>query len=173
MLRGITSEGGGVVVTYNDSQVVAAFGDMVYRLAYARTGQRCDADDIFQEVFLRYVSSARQFESDEHLKAWLLRVTVSRCNKHHSSTWNQRTEALDERMAAPDAADGSVLSAVQALPDKYRAAVHLFYYEGYSTREIAQLTDTRESTVRTQLTRARELLRTALKGDFFYEPEVI
>ncbi len=152
---------------FNGDWVVDTHGPMVYRLAYARTGTTADAEDIYQEVFLRYARHQNELTDAEHLKAWLLRVTINCCAKHHASPWQQRTQPLNEQLTAPEPADGSdVLAAVLSLPDKYRTVVHLHYFEGYSTAEIAQLTQTRDAAVRKQLERARGLLRAALKGAY-------
>ena len=139
---------------------------MVYRLALAHVRTTHDAEDVFQEVFLRYIAKPRSFESEEHRKAWLLRATLNCCKSLQSSAWFRRRLPLDEELPAPAPEVSEVRDAVQALPARYRAAVHLFYYEGYSVAEIALLTDKNESTVKSQLHRARGLLRTRLKGDY-------
>ena len=120
-------------------EAMDAWGDVVYRVALAQTGSPSDADDVFQDVFMRLLEHDTAFESDEHLKAWLLRVTVNRCRDLARLTWNRRTEGF--------------------------TPVHLFYVEGYATEEIARITGCRPSTVRTRLHRAREQLRNMLEDD--------
>lgn len=146
-------------------QVIRAYADMVYRLALAQTRNPSDADDIFQDVFLRYAEKAPAFQSEEHRKAWLLRVTVNRCRSHFRSGWLRRIVPLEDATAAIPPPEVSPLDeALTRLPAKYRTVVHLFYYENCSTEQIAELTGQAASTVRSQLTRARNLLHDLLKG---------
>ena len=140
---------------------VERYGPMVYRLALAQTHSAHDADDVFQEVFLRYVRGAPDFTEEEHRKAWLLRVTANCCKKLHGSFWNRRTVALSEAIPARSQGEGELLD---ALPEKYRAVLHLYYCEGYATDEIAAILGRRAATVRSQLARGRALLRDAWKG---------
>lgn len=143
-------------------------GDAVYRLALCRLGGRADAEDVYQEVFLRLLRDTTDFRDDEHLKAWLLRVTVNCCNDLCRSAWFKRTAPLE---AAPDAAvpvhDGhdELWQAVRALPDDLRTVVWLHYVEGYGTDEIAPLVGCRPATVRTRLHRARQKLKLELEGN--------
>ena len=150
-----------------------AYSDMVYKLALSRTKNEDDAEDIFQEVFLRYISSNLKFESQEHRKAWLLRVTINCSNKLFSSSWSRRRVSLNEEIlsAAPglEAKDEmGVLAAVGKLPEAYRTVIHLFYYEDLSIRQICEILHKKEGTVKSQLNRARKLLEKELKGDFDY-----
>lgn len=142
------------------------FAPAVYRLAYARMGTRADAEDVMQEVFLRLVRSGPEFRDDEHAKAWLLRVTINCAGDLFRSPWRKRAQALDAAAlpAARPPEEGGVLEAVLALPPKYRAAVHLFYYEGYSVAEIATVTGQSEGAVKTRLCRARAMLKNVLEG---------
>lgn len=144
---------------------VDRYGAMVYRMAYAQTRSRHDADDIFQEVFLRYHRAAPAFETEEHQKAWLLRVTVNCTRSLFTSPWRRHTAPLEDIYAYTDPAASAVDEALAQLPGKYRAVVHLYYYEGYGTEEIARILDRRPSTVRAQLTRARQKLKELLKEE--------
>lgn len=138
--------------------------DMVYRLAFARTRNRSDADDILQEVFLRYLKTGAPADSTEHEKALLIRITLN-CTKsllkRHQS---QKTEELYETIPCPPERGRETLDAVLHLPMKYRTAVHLHYYCGYSVEEIAALTDSKPATVKSRLFRAREKLKQELEG---------
>ncbi len=147
--------------------VVRTYADTVYRLAYAYMHNSADADDIFQDVFLKYAEKSPTFASEEHRKAWLIRVTVNRCRSHFRSNWWKRTAPLDEatQAAAPAPADPALDEALARLPAKYRTVIHLHYFENYDTSEIADLTGQRPSTVRAQLTRARQMLGELLKGE--------
>ncbi|WP_191396432.1 RNA polymerase sigma factor [Flavonifractor sp. An306] len=145
-------------------QVMERYGDMVYRLALAQTHSSHDADDVFQEVFLRYLRAAHAFREEEHRKAWLLRVTVNCCKKLHGSFWRRHTVALSEALPAQNSDEGELLGLLEGLPPKYRAVLHLYYYEGYATEEIAAILGRSPGTVRSQLSRGRALLRDAWKG---------
>ena len=147
-------------------QLVFAYGDMVYRLAYAQTRSKSDADDIFQEVFLRVVRSTPPFTGKEHEKAWLIRVTLNCLKSHWRSAWRRHDAPLDDRLPFPAPEDGILDDALRQLPPKYRAVIHLFYYEGYTAEEIARMMGEKPSTVRTRLTRARAKLRELLKGEW-------
>ncbi len=149
---------------------LAKFNSMLYRVAFTRMQNRADAEDIVQEVWLRYLRSAPAFVDDEHRKAWLLKVCINCSNSLLSSSWFKRTSALDESMPddAQDPAEGfsDVYAAVQKLPPKYRTVIHLFYYEDLSVKQIAEVTGQGESSVKTQLHRARTMLRERLGGEY-------
>lgn len=146
-------------------QLAQAYGDMVYRLAYAQTRTRSEADDIFQEVFLRVVRKKPCFESPAHEKAWLLRVTVNCAKNHFLRARLNAAAPLDDRIVFTDPENQGLDEALGQLPQKYRAVIHLYYYEGYSTEEIAGMMNAKPATVRTQLARARSKLRDILKGE--------
>ena len=155
--------------------VVDLYGKMIYRLAYAKTSNIHDAEDIMQEVFLRYAKIGKEgkiFENEEHRKAWLLRVTVNCSKTAMNLSWHRRRsdEQLDENMTACGSeikkTDNklSVREALASLPEKYRVIVHLYYYEELSVSEIGDIAGISENTVRTRLHRAKEKLRKILKG---------
>ncbi len=144
---------------------VERYGSMVYRLAYAQLRSRHDADDVFQEVFLRYHRAAPSFESESHRKAWLLRVTANCAKSLAASPWRKRSVPLEDVYAYDQPEESGLDAALSQLPPKYRAVIHLYYYEGYSTEEIARVLGRRASTVRAQLTRARQILARLLKED--------
>ncbi len=145
--------------------VIAEYGDMVYRLAFAQVHSKSDADDIFQEVFLRYLKNHPQLKNADHCKAWLIRVTINCSKKHWASAWQRKTIALEDRYIFEQPEENGLFEALTQLAPKYRSVIHLYYYEGYATAEIAQILGRRESTVRTQLTRARDRLAQLLKGE--------
>lgn len=146
------------------TQVVERWGDMVWRLALARTASVPDAEDVFQEVFLRYFRHEEKFHNDEYRKAWLIRCTVNRAKSVFASPWRRRTVPLEtaEEVGVEDDYR-EVYSAVLSLPAKYRAAIHLHYFEGLSVAEMATALDVPEGTVKSQLSRGRALLRDMLK----------
>lgn len=145
--------------------VVAHYKDSVYRLAYAIVRSRSDADDVFQEVFLRYYRFAPRFESEAHRKAWLLRVTGNCAKKLVSSAWHRKRASLCEEIPFAEPEETGLDEALRKLPPLYLEVVHLFYYEGYQAEEIAKLLHRKPGTVRTQLVRARELLKHQLEQE--------
>ncbi len=151
---------------FNNEIVVKTYADMVYKLAFSQVHTRIDADDIFQEVFYRYFKKMPCFESEEHQKAWLIRVTINCSKKYWASAWKRKTVALADDIMTSAAEDYGLDEALQKLPPKYRAVIHLFYYEGYQVEQIGKILKVKQSTVRTQLTRARVQLGTMLKGEF-------
>lgn len=148
-----------------NERVVRTYAGMVYRLAYARTGNRSDADDIFQEVFLRYIKRPPICETEEHRKAWLIRVTINCAAKFHRSFWQRFTGPMEEEGAGTKQKDIDLSDQLQKLPEKYRILIHLFYYEQFSVEDIANITGRKQSTVRTQLTRARRALRKIMEEE--------
>lgn len=146
-------------------QLIAAYGDMVYRLAYAQTRSRHDADDVFQNVFLQVVRCHPVFESEAHEKAWFIRVTLNALKSYWRAAWRRHDVPLDDRIPFPAPEESALDDALRRLPPKYRTAIHLYYYEGYTAEEIAQMTGEKPSPIRTRLTRARAQLRTLLKGE--------
>ena len=144
---------------------VDRWGPAVYRLACAMTGSRSDADDVFQEVFLRYHRAAPAFASEAHEKAWLLRVTANRCKSMLASPWRKRSMPLEDVYACPGPEESAVAEALAALPQKDRALLHLYYYEGYQAEELARILGRPSGTVRGQLSRARQKLRELLKEE--------
>ncbi len=150
-----------------------SWGAMVYRLALNQTRSPQDADDVAQDVFLKLLNNPPVFRDDEHLKAWLIRVTVNRCKELRRSAWKRRVDATDT--ASPELANieaplqelvaSDVWEAVSRLPKQLRLVVHLYYFEGYPVDEIARLTRCNPSTVRTRLHRARKKLKLDLEQE--------
>ncbi len=146
------------------AQAVERYGDMVFRVAYSCLKRREDAEDVMQETLLKLYREDKSFDSEDHRRFWLIRVAVNECRK--VMRWYRRVVPLDElpEAAAFDRPEQSELfRAVMDLPAKYRLAIYLYYYEGYSVREVGELTRTRESTVQTRLARAREMLKQKLQ----------
>lgn len=141
--------------------------NMVYKIALSQTGDKNDANDVFQEVFLRLVAHSHKICSPEHLKAWLIRVTYN-CSKKHFKQWRMRSAELTEDIPSPEPEENDALCAVLELPPKYRQVIHMFYYEELSIKQICEVLRAKESTVKSQLSRGRDLLREKLKGEFGY-----
>lgn len=154
------------------------YGDAVYRLALSQMNSPADAEDVYQDVFLRLFKQNIHFEDVEHLKAWLLRVTINRCRDLYRSGWKRKNAGIDPNeleIEEPAAFDRELWEAVAALPCYLREVVYLHYAEGYRTDEIADIVHCKPGTVRSRLARARERLRITLDGteaDEDYEKEV-
>ena len=152
-------------------KVIEKYSPMVYRLAYSLVKSRADADDIHQEVFLKYMKYRPRFESEEHEKAWFIRVTTNQCRNWWKMAWRKRVVSLSEYKEDDVTQDFSakknedIIETVKLLPQKYRVVIHLFYYEELSIEEISNILGRKASTVRTQLTRARKQLSKLLKED--------
>lgn len=146
------------------NSVLERYSDMVYRLALARTKKKEDAEDVFQEVFLRLMKEEKPFFGEEHLKAWLIRVTINCSRKIFCSSWFRKTVPLDEKIPVEWSEQSETLDAVLSLPKTDRTIIYLYYKEDYSLKEIAAILHMNESTVRSRLSRARTKLREKLGG---------
>lgn len=160
-------------IVKSPSMIVEKYFEMVYRLARKIAGPD-KADDATQNVFVRYMKHYTEFTEEEHVKAWLIRVTYNCCNSELKNTWTERTTGIPEEedryeefaveIPEPDDGDSGMLSrAVDQLPRKYRTVIHLYYYEEYSTQQIAGLTGQKETTVRSLLSRGRAKLEKIMK----------
>ena len=146
-------------------EVLEKYNTMVYRLAFSRTKSVHDAEDIMQNVFIKFIKCNVNFESDDHIKAWLIRVTINLSKNLLTSAWFKRTTTLEENIVVTLKEDSEVYKYVLDLPNKYRTVIHLFYYEDMSTASISEVLNIKESTVRSQLHRARNMLKEKMKGD--------
>ena len=146
-------------------EAILSYENTLYRTALAILADVQEAEDAVQETFLRYMEKAPVFESAEHERAWLIRVAVNGCKSRLRSPWRRRSAPLTEAHPAADEEEAGVLELVLTLPPKDRAAVHLFYYEGYATAEIAAMAGEAEGTVRSRLSRARQKLKKLLEGE--------
>ncbi len=136
--------------------------DMIFKLALAQTNDKHHAEDVCQDVFLKFLSCDKSFESEEHIKAWLIRVAINASKSIFTSSWFKKTTPLSEDIVFENDYDSEVFDAVGSLPEKYRIVIHLFYYEGFSISEIAGYIGANENTVKSQLHRAREILKDTL-----------
>jgi RNA polymerase sigma-70 factor (ECF subfamily) len=146
-------------------EIVKRYQDKLFRTAIAIMGCKADAEDIVQDAFIKLFEKNPEFKSAEHETAWLMRVTVNLCkNRLRSHWWKKTVPLLDDYPAETDEQQ-ALMETVLSLPSKYRIVIHLFYYEGFSTKEIAGITELNESAVRQQLTRARRMLKDFLEGE--------
>ena len=147
------------------SRIVETYSSMLLRLACTRLDDPADAEDIVQEVFLKLLTARPLFRDSEHEKAWLIRTTLHRASDLRRSAARRNVPLEEAAQAAAPQAGSELLTAVRALPEPYSAVIHLYYYEGYSIKEIAKLLGVPTPTVGTRLARGRERLRRLLKED--------
>ena len=145
-------------------QIILRYEHKLYRTALAILSSKEDAVDVLQEVFIKALC-APDFTSDQHEKAWFIRVTVNLCKSKLRTPWRKKRAPLLETYPAWTAPQQELLDSVMQLPPKYRTVIHLFYYEGYSIKEISALTQQKEATVRSLLSRARQKLGSLLKEE--------
>ncbi len=149
------------------------YGNAILRYAYAFLHNMADAEEVLQDTLLQMLKAAPEFQSAEHEKAWLLRVAGNLSRNRIAYNRVRSADELNEQLAAEGREDLSfVWEAVKQLPERQRAAIHLFYREGYQTRDIARILGRNEATVRSDLRRARERLRTVLKEEYDFETPV-
>ncbi len=155
------------------SGLLDKYGDMVLRIAYTYLKNRADAEDIVQDMFLRIIDKKPSFNDENHEKSWLIRATINMCKNKVNLFWNKNKCSIDDvqEFAVSDKynTDTSVFQAVMALGEKYRVVVYMYYYEGYSTPEIAKVIGKSETTIRSLLHRARNKLKDMLKEDYDFE----
>ena len=139
--------------------------DTVFRVAFHYLKSSCDADDVTQNVFLKLLKAEKPFQSEEHVRNWLIRVAVNECKNLTRSHWWRRENFDDyaKKLTFDNPAQSDIFYGVMGLPKKYRLPIYLHYYEGYSTQEIGEILKVPRSTVCTQLRRGRELLREFLQ----------
>ena len=141
-----------------------AYSPAVYRLAMVYLGRYADAEDVTQEVFVRLLYRSPAFADESHKKRWLLQVTANLCRDQLRSFWRKRIIKLEDTLPAAAPAEREALNAVVNLPEKYRLPIHLYYYEGYSVSETAEILKLGQSAVKMRLKRGRELLKIELEG---------
>lgn len=147
-------------------KIIEEYADMVYRIALTRCQSIENAEDIFQEVFMKFSEKNPKFESKEHEKAWFIRVTINLTKNIRSSAWNRRVISLDENIEFNTKEENEIYSIVCDLPQNYRTVIYLLYYEGYKVNEISKLMRKPEGTIKTWLFRAREMLKEKIEGGF-------
>lgn len=149
--------------------VFQTYGDRLFSAAYTVCQNREDAEDAVQDALIRYCAAKKDFDSDEHVKAWLLRVVINRSKDIRASFWRRnKVEWQEELESLPFAepADSRLFEAVMGLEEKYRLVVHMFYYEDYDIGEISRILRCPNGTIKSRLSRARTLLKTKLKEEW-------
>ena len=156
--------------TERAGQLIDMYGNSILRLAYSYLHNMSDAEDILQDTLIQYMKSAPEFESTDNEKRWLLKVTSNISRNRIKYNSYRETDELMEELVAEDKEDLSfVWEAVKNLPEKYREVIHLFYEEGLTTKEIADTLGRKEATIRSDLLRGREKLKTVLKEEYDFE----
>lgn len=148
-------------------QTILRNSNTVYRLAYAQMKNGADADDVYQEVFYRYIRKKPFFENKEHEKAWFIRVTLNCCKTNLKSFWKTKVCELDETFEDTKVEKEDLSFALKKLPKKYCAVLYLHYYEDMSIREIAQVLNLKEGNVGVLLSRSRQELKEILEKEDF------
>lgn len=150
-------------------EMTEKYFDMVYRLALTRSKDKHIAEDVCQDVFLKYIKSDKIFDSEEHIKAWLIKVSINTTKSYFTSSWHKKTVPLSEELLFSDPEKSDLFEKVQKLSPKYSHIIHLHYYEDLSISEIAKILGMNESTVKSRLFRGRQKLKEILGGRYDYE----
>lgn len=148
------------------------YGDMIRRICFMHVKKEADVEDIFQNVFFKYAIKNTSFTSQEHEKAWLIRITINECNSLLRKWFHKHVELSDDvsQFGILDTStDTSLLQSVLKLPINYRNVIYLYYYEGYKIQEIAELLHRKENTIHTWMRRAKQALKDELGGEYFEE----
>lgn len=146
-------------------ELVTKYSSKLYRTSYLLCRRKEDAEDIVQEVFIRYMKKQPVFKDKDHEKAWFLRTTINLTKDYLKSYWNRNTQGLDIEIPYVMEADNQVFSSLYRIPRKYQIVLLLHYQEGYSIKEIAEILNRNPSTIGTQLSRAKECLRKELENE--------
>lgn len=149
------------------NRIAEQYTDIVYRSALSYCKNKNDAEDAVQNTFLKLLKTDLKFNDEEHIRKWLIRVAVNECKNIWKSFWRKNITSFDELEKEPvyiEPVKRELFNEVMKLPQKYSVVIHLYYYEGYSVKEIAQILDISDTNVQTRLMRARNKLREQLKG---------
>lgn len=141
---------------------VEKYSDMVLRIAYQNLKNQADSEDVVQNVFIKLIKEPK-FKDESHMKAWLIRVTINQCKDFNKMAWYRKTESLSDELMIPfTKEEQGVLEEVFKLSKNYRNVIYLYYFEGYSIKEIANILNKSENTISSQLSRARKVLKNIL-----------
>lgn len=148
-------------------KAVHDYSDNLLKVAYTYTKNRSDAEDIVQDAFLSLMVEEKEFMSQEHMKAWLIRVTINKSKNHIKSAWVSKQTKMPENLERLSQEENELLDAVFSLEEKYRIPIHLFYYEGYTITEIAEIMGKKPATIGSWLDRGRKRLKKQLGDELF------
>ncbi len=149
----------------NDEAIIKKYSKTVYKIAYSIVQNKSDADDIFQNVFLKYIRKHPRFNDETHEKAWFIRVTMNTAKSFVSQAWYKNTEAISEQLVYAQNDKFDLDFAIKQLNPRDRTIIYLFYYEGYKTDEIAKIMKMTSAAVRTALSRTRNKLKIILEKE--------
>ena len=161
MKEGITLNKKFAGITFHE--VVENYSDTLIRVAFQNTKTISDAEDIVQEVYMKLIKHHQRFQSMEHLKAWLIRVTINKCKDHFKSAWFRKTTALTEKMTFFAKEENELMDELFELEPEDRNIIYLYYYEGYSIKEISSIVNKNQNTISSRLQRARTKLKLLLE----------
>lgn len=154
------------------TKIIKRNSNMVYRLAFSQMKNRDDANDVYQDVFLRFIKRQPQFENEQHERAWFIRVTLNCSKTSLTSFWKTKVCEIDESFEAQEVEKEDLTFALNKLSKKYRAVIHLFYYEDMSIKDIAQSLNISEGNAGMMLSRARKKLKEILERESKYEKRI-
>ena len=144
-------------------ELVEEYSNMVLQVAYQNLFNKSEAEDVTQEVFIKLIHNLSKLKSKEHIKAWLIRVTINLSKDYNKSFWNKNTTAIDEEIKYFDEEYQEVFKELSKLSPEYRNIIYLYYYEGYKINEISEILKMNKNTVNSYLTRARNELKKNLE----------
>ena len=150
-------------------ELIERYQNNLFAAAFQICRNQEDAEDVVQETFIQYHTTLKQYESEEHIRAWLLRVAINKAKNVNHSFWHRKKQPLEEyieTLVFESEESGDLFETVLGLPEKYRIVIHLFYYEEYSVQEISKVLKLSESNVKVRLSRGRQMLKDALKEDW-------
>ena len=153
-------------------ELVDKYRNNLFAVAFNVCKNAEDAEDVVQDTFIQYYSTGKQFETEQHVRAWLIRVAINKAKNINSSFWRKNKVSLEEYMETlifETKESAELFETVMKLPEKYRIAIHLFYYEDYTTSEIADILKISVSNVKVRLSRGRSLLKETLKEEWEYD----
>lgn len=142
--------------------IVYNYSDLLIRIAFQNTRSMANAEDLVQDVYIKLMKHRKEFESEEHVKAWLIRVLINRCKDYHRSAWIRKVVPMHEQMEFLAPAEQEMMEEIFMLKPEERNIVYLFYYEGYGIKEIAEMLNLNGNTVSSKLVRARKKLKNYL-----------
>lgn len=149
--------------------IVKAYGNTIYKIIYLNVKNKADAEDIFQQVFLTLVDKKPRLKDKNHEIGWLIKVAKNKAKDFLKSYWKRNIVALEDGNFVVYNEEGGVLEALYSLDEKYRIVIYMYYYEGYSSKEIGHILGIKDASIRTQLKRGREELGRLLKESGIYE----
>lgn len=150
------------------NSAIDVYADIIKRICLYHLKNTHDTEDLFQNIFIKYLMCDVEFENEEHKKAWFIRVSINACKDHLKYLFRHSTvslEKISEQTANIESGNKEIIEAVLALPEKYRDAIYLHYYEGYSAAEIGNILKKKENTIYSLLSRGRTMLKDNLGGD--------